>query len=58
MGYTQSQLWDFESYLGVVVGLHEDDIQLISRQENSDFVSYDISPGIHSIKDTSQVHSL
>ena len=54
MGYARSPFRDFESYLRLVVGLDEDDIQLILNKYNSSFVTYDTSPGIYSIKDISE----
>ena len=32
MGFARSPFGDFENYLGSVVGLDEDDIQLVSKQ--------------------------
>ena len=32
MGYARSPFRDFESYVRIVVGLHEDDIQLTIKQ--------------------------
>ena len=40
MGYARSPFGDSESYLRVVVGLDEDDIQLSLTQCNSNFVNY------------------
>ena len=54
MGYAGSPFRDFESYLRVVVGLDEVDIQLILKQYNSNFVSYELIPGIYTIKDISE----
>ena len=31
LGYARSQFRDFESYLRIVVGLHEEDLQLILK---------------------------
>ena len=36
-----------------VVGLDEEDIQLILKQYNSHFVTYELAPGIYTIQDTS-----
>ena len=55
MGYARSSFRDFESYLRIVVGLDEDVILLILKQYNSNFVTYELSPGIYSIKDISEV---
>ena len=51
MGYARSPSRDFETYLRIVVDSDEDDIQLILKQHNSNFVNYGISPGIYTIKD-------
>ena len=40
MGYARSPFRDFESYLTIIVGLDEDDIQLILKQYNSNFLTY------------------
>ena len=50
MGYARSKIRDFESYLRIVVGLDEDDIQVILKQYNSNFVTYELSPCIYTIK--------
>ena len=55
LGYTRSPFRDFESSLRIVVGLDEDDVQLILKQHNSNFVTYELSPGIYSIEDYSNV---
>ena len=39
MGYARSPFPDFEIYLGIVVGLVKDDIQVIFRQNNSKLVT-------------------
>ena len=39
----------------IVVGLDEDDIQLILEEYNSNFVTYRLSPGIYTIQDISDV---
>ena len=49
MGYARSPFRDFESYLRNVVGLDEDDIQLISKQYNAIFVTYDLDPASYTI---------
>ena len=51
MGYARSPFRDFESYLRIVVGLDEDDIQLILKQYNANFVTYELDPGIYTIGD-------
>ena len=55
MGYARSPFRDFESYLRIVVGLDEEDIQLILKQYNSNFVTYELSAGNYTIKDISEV---
>ena len=57
MNYTQSSFRDSESYLRILTGLNEDDIQLILKQYNSKFITYEISPGIYTFKDISEVLS-
>ena len=54
MGHARSPFPDFETYLRSVVGLDEDDIQIISKQYNSHFVTFEIPPGFNSIKDISE----
>ena len=50
LGYARSPFPDYESYLRIVVGLDEDDIQFILKQNNSAFVTYELTPGIYTIK--------
>ena len=54
MGYARSPFRDFRSFLKIVVGLDEEDIQLISKQYNSNVLSYEIPAGIYSIKNNSE----
>ena len=54
MSYLGSPFRNFESYLRIVVGLDEGDIQLILKQYNSNFVTYEITLGIYTIKDISE----
>ena len=59
MGYARSRFPVFESYLRIVVGLDEDDIQLILKQYNANFVTYDLDPGVCTIEDLHEaVHPL
>ena len=51
MGYARSPFRNFESYLGIIVGLDEDDIQLISKQYIEEFVTYELEPGNCTIED-------
>ena len=53
LGYSRSLFRDFESYLRIVVGLDEEDIQLILKQYNSHFITYELTPGTYTIKDVS-----
>ena len=53
LGYARSLFRDFESYLRIVVDLPEDDIQLILREYNSHFITYELTPGIYTIQDNS-----
>ena len=54
-GYTRSRFRDFESYLRIVIGLDEKDIQLILNEYNSHFITYELTPGIYSIQDISDI---
>ena len=55
MGYARSPFRDFECYLRIVIGSIEEDIQLILKQYNSNFVIYKIEPGIYTMQDISEV---
>ena len=57
MNYTPSSFRDIESYLRNSTGLNEDGIQLILKQYISKFIRYEISPGIYTFKDISEVLS-
>ena len=50
-GYGRFLFLDFESYLRIVVGLDENDIQLILKQNNAKFVTYELDPGIYTNED-------
>ena len=52
-GYSASSFRDFESYLRLVIGLDEKDIQLILKEYNSHFITYELTPGTYTIKDIS-----
>ena len=54
MGYARSLLRDFESYLGIIVDLDEEDIQLNLEQYKSNLVTCKMTPSFYSIKDTSE----
>ena len=51
MGYARSQFRDFESYLRIIVGLEGDDIQLILKQYNEKFITYELDLGNYMIED-------
>ena len=53
LGYSASSFRDFERYLRLVIGLDEEDIQLILKEYKSHFVTYELTPGIYSIQDIS-----
>ena len=53
----QSSFRYFESYLTVFSPLDENDIQLILKQYNSKFVTCEISSGVYTSKDLSEVLS-
>ena len=53
LDYGRSLFRDFESYLRIVVGLDEEDIQLILKEYNSHFITYELTPGIYTIQDIS-----
>ena len=58
LNYSRSQFRDFESYLRIRVGLDEEDIQLILKEYNSHFITFELSPGIYTIQDISDaVHT-
>ena len=58
LNYSRSQFRDFESYLRIRVGLDEEDIQLILKEYNLHFITYELSPGIYTIQDISDaVHT-
>ena len=52
-GYSASSFRDFESYLTLVIGLDEKDIQLIFKEYNSHFITYQLTPGIYTMQDNS-----
>ena len=51
MGFARSPFRVFESYLKIVVGLDEDGNQLILKQYNANFVTYELDPGNYTIED-------
>ena len=54
LGYARALFRDFESYLRIVLGLDQDDIQLILKEYTEKFIAYQLSPGIHTIEDISK----
>ena len=58
LNYSRSQFRDFENYLRIRVGLDEEDIQLILKENISHFTTYELSPGIYTTQDISDaVHT-
>ena len=51
MGFARSPFRDFESYLRIVIGLEKDEIQLILKQYNEKFTTYELDPGNYTIED-------
>ena len=51
MYYARSSFRDFESFLRMIGDLNEDDIQLILKQYNEKFVTYELDPGNYTIED-------
>ena len=52
--YARSPFRQFESYFRNVVGLDEEDIQVILKEKYPNFVTYVLSQGIYTIKDISE----
>ena len=52
--YDRSIFQDFESFLGTAVDLVEDDIRLVLDEYNSNFITYELEPGIYTFKDLSE----
>ena len=48
--YARSPFGDFKSFLGLVIGLDEDNIQLSLKQYNSNFVTIEIPPVFTQLK--------
>ena len=53
--YSSSIFQDFESFLRTEFDLIEDDIKLVLDEYNSSFITYEISSGIYTFKDISEV---
>ena len=52
--YTSSVFQDFESFLRTQIDLVEDDIKLVSDEYNSNFITYELAPGIYSYRDIAE----
>ena len=52
--YVNSVFQDFESYLRIEVDLVEDDVKLVLDEYNSNFITYELDPGIYTFKDISK----
>ena len=52
--YISSVFQDFESFLRTEVDLVEDDIKLVLDEYNSNFITYELEPGIYTFKDISE----
>ena len=52
--YTSSVFQDFESFLRTQIDLVEDDIKLVLDEYNSDFITYELEPGIYSYRDIAE----
>ena len=53
--YTSSVIQDFESILRAQIDLIEDDIKLVLDEHNTNFITYELQPGISTFKDSSEV---
>ena len=52
--YTRSVFQDFESFLRTQIDLIEDDIKLVLDEYISNFIIYELQPGIYTFKDISE----
>ena len=52
--YSSSVFQDFESFLRSQIDLVEDDIKLVLEEYNSNFITYELAPGIYSYKDIAE----
>ena len=52
--YTRSVFQDFESFLRTQINLVEDDIKLVLDEYKSNFITYELEPGIYNFKDISE----
>ena len=52
--YTSSVFQDFESFLRAQIDLVEDDIKLVLDEYNSNFITYELEPGIYRYRDIAE----
>ena len=52
--YTSSVFQDFGSFLRTQIDLVEDDIKLVLDEYNSNFITYELEPGIYSYRDIAE----
>ena len=52
--YVDSVFQNFESFLGTEIELVEDDVRLVLDDFISKFITYEITPGIYTLKDLSE----
>ena len=52
--YTSSVFQDFESFLRTQIDLVEEDIKLVLDEYNSNFLTYELAPGIYSYRDIAE----
>ena len=52
--YTRSVFQDFESFLRSQIDSVENDIKLVLDEYNSNFITYELEPGIYTFKDVSE----
>ena len=53
-GYVSSVFQGIESYLRTEVDFVEDDIRFVLDEYNSNFITYEIEPGIYTFEDLSK----
>ena len=52
--YTSSVFQDFESFLRTQFDLIEDDVELVLDEYNSNFITYELEPGVYSYREISE----
>ena len=52
--YTRSVFQDFESFLRTQIDLVEDDIKLVLDEYNSNFITYELTPGIYTYRNIAE----